>query len=166
MDRTVSRYNMMVRNGAEKRGFKVAIAEEISTIQQATAESESGNEIDWRALNRCRHIGNSLYYHHLKRWLALFPRQQLLVLQSEDLFAQPQQTMQQFYKLLGLDSDCPQQKYPQHNAGQYQPADADVRQQLSDFFATPNRQLETLLNQSFHWQSFRPKSPPAPNATS
>ncbi|PZO13579.1 MAG: hypothetical protein DCF25_15900 [Leptolyngbya foveolarum] len=158
VDRTVSRYNMMVRNGAEKRSFKVAIAEEISHIQQATTE----DAIDWRALNQCRHVGNSLYYHHLKRWLALFSRQQLLVLQSEDLFSQPQQTMQQFYRLLGLDSDRSPQKYPQHNAGDYQPADADVRQQLSDFFAPHNRQLEILLNQSFHWQSLHSKAVPAP----
>jgi len=161
VDRTVSRYNMMVRNGAEKRSLEAAIAEEISHIQKAT---DKDGDIQWNALNRCRHIGNSLYYHHLKRWLALFSRQQLLVLQSEDLFSQPQQTMQQLYQLIGLTEDCPQQKYPQHNAGKYKPADADVRQQLSDFFAPHNDKLETLLNQSFRWPSANPKTTPAPSS--
>ena len=149
IDRTVSRFNMMVRNGAEKRSFEQAIAEEITCIEQATANGE----IAWKALNRCRHIGNSLYYHHLKRWLAIFPRQQMLVLQSEDLFTQPQQTMQQFYQFLGLASDCPSPKYTQHNAGDYQPIAKRDRQRLADFFAPHNRQLETLLGQAFHWQS-------------
>ena len=149
VDRTISRYNMMVRNGAEKRDFATAIAAEMATIQQAT----NGDDIAWRALNRCRHIGNSLYYHHLKRWLSLFSREQLIVLKSEDLFSQPEQTMQQFYSQLGIASDCLQQQYPPHNAGEYQPADSDIRQQLADFFIPYNHQLEALLAQSFSWQS-------------
>ena len=149
VDRTVSRYNMMVRNGSEKRSFQTAIAEEIACIEQATVDGE----IAWNALNRCRHVGNSLYYHHLKRWLARFPRQQMLVLQSENLFAQPQTTMQQLYQMLGLTGDYPQPEYTQHNAGDYQPANEDARQLLADFFAPHTRQLETLLGQSFHWTS-------------
>ena len=149
VNRTVSRYNMMVRNGAEKRSFSAAIAAEIAAIQQATA----GDDIDWRVLNRCRHIGNSLYYYHLKRWLACFPREQMLVLRSEDLFNNPQQTMQQFYTLLGLNSSGSPQQYPRHNAGDYRPVDTDIRRQLTDFFAPHTQKLETLLNQSFHWKS-------------
>ncbi|MGC1305934.1 MAG: sulfotransferase [Phormidesmis sp.] len=147
IDRTLSRYSMMVRNGAEKRSLKTAITAEITQIQQAI----TGEDIPWPILNRCRHVGNSLYYHHLKRWLALFSPAQLLVLKSEDLFARPQQTLQQFCHQLGLTADLPEQSYPQHNAGKYPSADADIRQQLADFFAPHNRQLETLLGQSFNW---------------
>ena len=63
----------------KKRSFEVAIAEEIDLIEQATTADGS---IPWPVLNRCRHIGNSLYYHHLERWLTVFPRQQLLVLKK------------------------------------------------------------------------------------
>lgn len=151
VDRTVSRYNMMVRNGAEKRSFSVAIAEEIDAIQKAT----KGDEIDWKTLNRCRHVGNSLYYCHLKRWLSLFPQEQFVILQSEDLFKQPQQTMERFYALLNIATDSSQQQYPQHNAGNYQPANTEVRQHLAQFFAPHNRKLEALLDRSFSWTSFK-----------
>ena len=149
VDRTVSRYNMMVRNGTEKRDLATAMTAEIDIIQQAT----TGDNIAWKALNRCRHIGNSLYYHHLKRWLAVFPQEQLIVLQSEDLFEQPEQTMQQLYGQLGLASNRSPQKYPPHNTGEYQPANSEVQQQLATFFTPYNRKLEQLLNRSFRWET-------------
>ena len=147
IDRTLSRYSMMVRNGAEKRSFEVAIAEEIDLIEQATTADGS---IPWPVLNRCRHIGNSLYYHHLERWLTVFPRQQLLVLKSEDLFLQPAQTLKQLYETLGI-ADNPKQIYEKHNVGSYRPLEDRIRQPLADFFAPHTQKLETLLGQSFQW---------------
>ncbi|NJR70893.1 MAG: sulfotransferase domain-containing protein, partial [Synechococcales cyanobacterium CRU_2_2] len=71
VDRTVSRFNMMVRNGTEKRSFEVAIAEELSQIQPEI--DRDGEALRPSVLNWHRHIGNSLYYYHLKRWLDYFP---------------------------------------------------------------------------------------------
>ena len=146
IDRTESRYNMMVRNGTEKRSFDVAVREEIALIEAAATE----DDIPWSVLNRCRHVGNSLYFYHLRRWLALFPRQQLMVLRSEDLFAQPAETLSQLYQAFGV-SDHPEQTYPKHNSGQYQPADSEIRRVLADFFKPHTQKLEALLTQSFNW---------------
>ncbi len=146
VDRTISRYNMMVRNGAEKRSVEQAIEEEIRLIQQAATE----DDIPWKVLNRCRHTGNSLYYYHLKRWFEVFPREQFLILQSENLFHQPEETLKQLYQSLGL-SHHPEQDYSKFNAGTYSPVNLAVRQQLSAFFAPHTQKLETLLNQSFNW---------------
>ncbi len=146
IDRAVSRYSMMVRNGAEKRSFETAVTEEMALIQQAT----TADDISWPVLNRCRHLGNGLYYYHLKRWLTCFAREQLLVLRSEDLFATPESTLTQLYSFLGL-SQHSAQTYPKHNSGDYPPIDSDIRQQLADFFAPHIRKLENLLAQSFDW---------------
>ena len=146
IDRTESRYNMMVRNGTEKRSFDVAVQEEIALIEAAATE----DDIPWSVLNRCRHVGNSLYFYHLRRWLTLFPRKQLMVLRSEDLFAQPAETLSQLYQAFGL-SHHPEQTYPKHNSGQYQPADSEIRRVLADFFKPHTQKLEALLTQSFNW---------------
>ena len=151
IDRAASRYNMMVRNGAEKRSFETAVQEEIAIIQKAMDRSTDGQTIPWQALNRCRHIGNSLYYYHIQRWLKLFPSEQLTVVRSEDLFAQPAQTLSQLYQSIGLSSHH-EQDYPKHNAGQYSPVEGDIRQMLSAFFAPHTRKLEALLNRSFDWE--------------
>lgn len=150
VDRTVSRYNMMVRNGAEKRTLKQAVEEEIALIDSAIVHSGGDQMIDWSVLNRCRHVGNSLYYYHLKRWLSLFPAEQLFVMQSEALFAQPAQALSQLYQALGLSSHIIE-SYPKHNSGRYSPIESDIRQTLSAFLAPHTRKLETLLGRSFGW---------------
>jgi hypothetical protein len=147
IDRTVSRYHMMVRNGSEKRSFEEVMQAEMALIQRAM----TGDDIPWPVLNRCRHLGNSLYYYHLKRWLALFPREQLWILRSEDLFNQPGQTLQHLYSALGLP-DYPGQTFAQHNAGSYAPIDPAIRQRLADFLMPHIKKLEAYLEHSFHWQ--------------
>jgi len=146
VDRTISRYNMMVRNGSEKRSLEVAIAEEIQQIQQAVTPAG----IAWPVLNRCRHIGNSLYALHLQRWLAKFSREQLLVLRSETLFAQPERTLSGLCRQLGIGAP-PAQRYEKHNAGTYSTVPLALRQQLHTFYQPYISQLEDLLSQSFDW---------------
>lgn len=150
IDRTLSRYSMMVRNGAEKRSFEEAVTQEIALIKQA--QSKAGEEIPWPVLNSCRHVGNSLYYHHLKRWLAVFPREQLLVLRSEALFCDPANTLHQLYESLGL-SHYLEQTYSKYNVGHYDPVETGIRKTLVDFFAPHTQQLESLLGQSFGWNN-------------
>lgn len=150
IDRMVSRYNMMVSNGAEKRSLETVVSQEMERIQKAM----TADDIPWPILNRCRHLGNSLYYYHLKRWLEIFPREQLLVLQSESLFSQPEPTMQQIFETLGL-RHYSHATYPQQNAGDYQPINDDLYQTLADFFAPHIQKLEAYLGQTFDWSSSR-----------
>jgi len=152
VDRTISRYSMMVRNGAETRSFEAAVREEIQLIERAI-DSDSSL---WPVLNRCRHVGNSLYYYHLRRWLSHFSLDQLLVLQSESLFLHPEQTLQQLYSDLGLRNltdDSAAQTYPQYNSGTYSTVISDeLKQHLFDFYQPHIRKLESLLGRSFGWR--------------
>ncbi len=148
VDRSISRYSMMVRNGAEKRSLAQAVQDEI-VLMQAVIKREG--DIPWRLLDRCRHVGNSLYYYHLRRWLTYFDQRQLLVLRSEALFAEPEKTLQQLYQHFGLAPHT-EPSYPKYNSGQYSSADSDVRQTLATFFEPYNRQLEALLDQTFDWR--------------
>ncbi|MEL6554335.1 MAG: sulfotransferase domain-containing protein [Cyanobacteria bacterium J06621_11] len=155
VDRTISRYNMMVRNGVEKRSFEAVIADEMQLIEQAQAcslpDSQTGEkEIPWSVLNRCRHIGNSLYYYHLQRWLKHFTLDQLLVLRSEDLFTEPEQTLNSLCQTLGMLPSSAK-AYQKHNAGQYDSVSKLQRQRLFDFYKPHISKLETLLSRSFDW---------------
>ena len=147
VDRTVSRYNMMVRNGNETRSLEEAITQELQQIEQATTPEG----IPWPVLNRCRHVGNSLYYYHLQRWLSYFPREQLLVLPSELLFAQPEQTLSDLCRVLKIGPP-PAQAYAKHNAGDYSAVSPALRQRLSAFYQPHVSKLESLLSQSFGWE--------------
>lgn len=148
VDRTISRFNMMVRNGAERRSFEQAMSEEMGQFNQALAK-QAGN-IRLPLLNGHRHIGNSLYYYHLQRWLKYFSREQLLILRSEDLFEQPEATIQQLYQFLEIAHHS-ETSYPKHNAGDYPPIDATSYAELANFFKPHTQKLENLIGQSLNW---------------
>ena len=161
VDRTISRYNMMVRNGVEKRSFEQAILEEIELIEQAQARAQAlslsaslsqDESIPWSVLNRCRHVGNSLYYYHLQRWLQHFSLDQILVLRSEDFFMAPEQTLGVLCQKLGISSP-PAQTYQKYNAGEYEAVPGAIRQRLFDFYQPHIHKLERLLDRSFSWSA-------------
>ncbi|MBN3958898.1 tetratricopeptide repeat-containing sulfotransferase family protein [Nostoc sp. NMS8] len=44
----------------------------------------------------------SLYIYYLKEWMSIFPREQFLILKSEDLFDDPSATMKEVYSFMNL----------------------------------------------------------------
>jgi hypothetical protein len=63
------------------------------SLQDVLATFE-GNEI----VDRCR------YYYQLEQYFPYFPREQILVVQTEQFYAQRQQTMQHIFTFLGVDA--------------------------------------------------------------
>lgn len=53
--------------------------------------------------NHC-HFYSSLYHHHLKKWEALFGRQQLFICTTKELKENPSALMQRFFEFLELDA--------------------------------------------------------------
>ncbi|WP_293356392.1 thioesterase domain-containing protein [Microcoleus sp. CAWBG51] len=93
----------------------------------------------------------SLYIYYLKEWMTIFPREQFLILKSEDLFEKSSATMKQVYSFLNLP-DYQMPKYPNHNPGSYPPIPDNFRRQLVEFFRPYNQQLEEYLGMKFNWK--------------
>jgi tetratricopeptide (TPR) repeat protein len=96
-------------------------------------------------------VNMSLYIHFIKHWLAVFPREQFLILKSEDLFANPSATMKQVYDFLNLP-DHPLPEYRNYNPNSYPGLNPVLRQQLADFFRPYNQELEDYLGMKFNWE--------------
>ncbi|TAG43921.1 MAG: sulfotransferase, partial [Oscillatoriales cyanobacterium] len=79
--------------------------------------------------------------------LAFFPREQLLVLQSEDLYAGAAATVQQVLAFLELP-EYQLSEYQNANPGSYQRVNESVRKLLSDYFQPYNQELEDYLGTS------------------
>lgn len=64
----------------------------------------TGDRLDFEAglVNNPMYLDQSLYAKHLGRWLAVFPRSQLLVLFQEEIRDQPQAQARALYRFLGL----------------------------------------------------------------
>ena len=80
----------------------------------------------------------------------LFPRENILILQSEELYARTAETYHQVLGFIGLPPvDLPD--YRVANRGKYAPMNKDTRQMLVEYFAPHNRQLYQYLGRDFGW---------------
>jgi hypothetical protein len=91
-----------------------------------------------------------LYLGQIENWLASFSAEHLLILVSEDLYADPQTAFDQVCAFLGLPLQqlaCEKQFNSSSKGGM----DAAARDRLSTFFAGPNAELEAFLGRPLNW---------------
>lgn len=144
--RIFSHYQMWVRRGTEKRSFEEVINAEMEILAKAT-ETDLENAIYWK---QCEYIDKSLYVYSMRRWLRLFPKEQFLILPSEDFYANPAVALQQVFAFLGVP-DYQLAHYEKYNAALYQPAIDATHQRLTEFFQPYNDKLEEEMGRKFFW---------------
>lgn len=145
-DRAFSHYQMLVRRGTERRSFESAIDSELKLLAGAT-ETSLEDRSYWKD---CHYIYKSLYFNSLKQWIKIFPKQQFLILQSEEFYANPAATLKQVFEFLDL-ADFQLGNYQKYNGANYQPGDDAVNQRLREYFQLHNRKLTEYLNREFSW---------------
>jgi len=140
VDRAISEYYMFFRRGREKRPLKTAIFAELETLTKQ-------REVE---LSKLYYLPPSIYINSISRWMELFPREQFLILRSEDFFAAPATTVNQAFQFLGVE---PYQlkEYRKENQGRYLPISNSMHRTLSDYFRSYNQQLEEYLDRKFNW---------------
>jgi hypothetical protein len=147
VDRAYSHYQMVVRRGIETFSFEEAIDKE--------RERLSGND-DPVGLAR-RHysyIKRGLYVDQLKRWMNVFPREQFLIIKSEDFYENPERILHQTLAYLGLCPWSPANFRVRHQA-EYADMNPVTRKRLEEYFAPYNRQLYTFLGRDLEWEHER-----------
>ena len=142
--RAFSQYNMHFQKGIEKRSFENVVKSEIKQIRKI-----KDLNLNYSPPGKgCLGIG--LYVYFLERWMSIFPKQQFLILESEDLRKKPQQTMSKVFNFLNL-SNCENINFKQYNASDYSPIDANMHSTLCKFFEPYNQKLEKYLDVKFDW---------------
>jgi len=85
-----------------------------------------------------------MYAEHLKRWLLYFQRSQMLILKSEEMFANPQEIVGQAWDFLGL-SPVHLKEPRQWQKTDYRPMNPETRERLEKLYEKPNLDLADLL---------------------
>ncbi len=142
IDRAISHYYHQVCLKREFRSCEVALNSQLEKLIKIP------NPNYWNYAGD--YIASGVYVEFIKRWLAIFPREQLLILNSEDFYREPATTMNQVFNFLGLP-DYQMPDYPKLNAGYYSPMSESTRQKLSDYFQPYNQRLEEYLVMKFNW---------------
>lgn len=152
-DRAHSFYNHRRRRGIEPLGFDEAVEAELELLEDAPDPlmPVPGSE---SSIYRDRsYVRGGLYAEQLERWFAYFPRDQFLIIRSEDLFADASPIFHQVLDFLQLPQVWEPRSYRKINPGEYERMDPENRRRLNEFFRPHNRRLEQLLGRSLGWDA-------------
>ncbi|MBD1885314.1 tetratricopeptide repeat-containing sulfotransferase family protein [Microcoleus vaginatus] len=142
VDRAISQFYRLTGLNWEARALDRVISDEIERLNQNPEYiigEEPGN-----------YLARGRYIEFIKNWRAFFPREQLLILKSEDFYAGAATTVKQVLEFLDLP-EYQLSEYQNANPGSYQPVNQSVRDWLRDYFRPYNQQLEEYLSTNFNW---------------
>lgn len=150
VDRAYSQYQHEVALGREPLTFEDALAAEDGRTrgeaERIVADPRAFSSAWWDHT----YVARGRYAEQLERWLAVFDREQLLVVRSEDLGERPAETYAAVLRFLGAaPHELPE--YPRVFDRGYEPMRPETRALLAERFAEPNRRLDELLGRRFGW---------------
>lgn len=150
VDRAVSHYHHSVAKGLEPLELHEALdreperlAGEVERIATEPAyKSASHRNFSYQA--------RGLYADQLEVWHSFFPTEQLLVVNSERLFARPGDEMRRVCRFLGITA-IEVDDARAHGRRDYAPTPPEVEERLRDRFAAPNDRLYQLIGEDYGW---------------
>lgn len=154
IDRAYSQYQHQRRqSGVEPLTFEEAIdAEE----QRLGGEEEKILRDEKYASFNHRHysyLARGTYINQLPRWLDIFPKEQLLILKSEDLYSTPATIVEQTLDFLHIPNGIKgqQKDYQPFNEAKYEKMQPETRTRLVEYFKPLNARLYDYLGRDFGW---------------
>ena len=147
-ERAISHYFHEKRKGYELLPILEAFQAEEKRMKSVIDEEDYKNDIFLHTSYKSR----GLYFEQIKRYLNYFPRSSILILNSDDLSYNQEETLRQVYEFVGVDADYKIQNIKQQNVSNDKTkVESDVRKYLDDYFAPHNQELYELIGKDFKW---------------
>jgi hypothetical protein len=135
----------------------------VASHREGGASKELTSNRDLRNYYFKSYVFRSLYHDQVKRWMAIFPADQLLIMQSERFFEDPPSQMAKVSSFLGL-ADFDFASVPRlqkiwggnvsnalKKAEDYREMNPETRLLLDSFFRPWNEKLSKLTGLEFAW---------------
>lgn len=150
--RAFSNYHHQVRRGLETLSFEEAIEQEPARLADDLQKTIINPHFHSLNLAHYSYLLRGDYITQLKRWQQFFPAEQMLILKSEDFYANPQQTVTQAATFLKLPEWQPNPAiFKQYNPGVYDKMLPQTRLRLSRYFQPANEALYEYLGRDLAW---------------
>ncbi len=154
VSRAYSQYYHAIELGHETLSFEESLEREEERTAKEYELMLTDEYYYSHAYKHQSYLSRGIYVDQLQSWLALFPREQFLILKSEEFYADPAATLKQVLAFLGLpEVALPDRKqhYKQYNNNTYRKMEPALRQRLLEYFASHNARLYELLGVNFGW---------------
>ena len=150
VERAYSHYQHEVARGFEDLSFDQALEEEPQRLAGEVERMRSDSSYNSFAFQHHSYLSRGRYAEQLEVWYGLFPKEQILVLRSEDLFSNPERTYLDVLRFLGVPPFS-LREYEVFNPRKYTDMGPGVRQRLVEYFVEPNERLYDLVGADFGW---------------
>jgi hypothetical protein len=157
ISRAFSDYNHDVRHGRfipSENPFEAVVEQEIAFLTGAGQDLFKRPDAFRLVNTHCRHLARGLYARHLRLWLDVYSREQILLLRGEELYKTPQDVFGRVLDFLQVPS-FDLKTYQAHNSNTYRPMSSEVRERLTEYFAPYNQELYEMLGEDFGWGARR-----------
>jgi hypothetical protein len=131
VDRAFSHYHHDLLRGRLKQSFAQIIDQELTKPEN--------------------YLKRGHYAEQLEHFFRLFPKEQILIFNSDDFNESMQKVVAKTCDFLGIDKTVPIIYKKSHVGGYKDQMDPMVRKKLTDYYAPFNRDLEKLTKTEFHW---------------
>ncbi len=153
VDRAHGHWAERHRNGIEHLDFVDALRAEAERLDGEEERMMADPRYVSFAHQHYSYVDQGRYHRGLRRWLETFTRDQVLVLRSEDLYADPGATYRRALDHLGL-SPHDLDEFAAWNQKPKDAIDDETRNHLIGELADDVTQLESLLGRSMEWEGF------------
>jgi len=151
VERAHSAWKLRTYERGETRSFARAVEDEITGAAPTWDGVSDARQERWRRSKRFAYLDKSRYAEHLALWLEHFDADRMLIVQSEKLFAMPDETLRTIEDFLAISHDQGL-GLPRVNYTRPSEIDTALRKDLVEHFAPLHNDLEQLTGQVFNWQ--------------
>ena len=152
--RAWSHHQYEVARGAEDLPFDIALDRESQRLKGEEERLASDPSYDSFEHRHHSYLSRGHYAEQLSRLLDLFPQEQLLVMQSEEMFSDPHGQLNRVWDFLGLER-VQLEGLKTLKPGSYGAMPPGVRACLQSYYADHNQRLYSLPGIDFRWPSER-----------
>jgi hypothetical protein len=150
VERAYSQYKDRIKIHGETLSFPDALAVEPERLEGEMERMLAEPDYYSRPHDYFSYRDRGIYRPQVERWLDEFPREQVLIVRSEDFYADPAAAYSRTLAFLGL----PDHQLQNPKRFNYVPAadmDEATRQELTEFYRPHNAELAKLLDTDFGW---------------
>jgi LPS sulfotransferase NodH len=152
VERAYSHYQHELARGFESLSFEEAIDREPERLEGELEKMRADPSYNSFSYQHHSYLIRGRYAEQLETWYSLFPEQQILVLASEHLFADPDRVYRRVLEFLGVPPvSLP--RYEAFNPRRYVDMNAATRERLTEYFAEPNRRLYEFMGVDLGWST-------------
>lgn len=148
VDRAISHYFHERRGNREHLTIDEALRAEEDRLAPILRSRDYKNEVFINHSYKAR----GRYGEQLERFFARFERENILIIDSDELFSRPGDVLRQIFGFVGVDEDFQVRNLKPLNVGSYRgDEEAKVREFLEEYFQPHNEFLYDLIERKLSW---------------